>query len=332
MKLSVVIICWNDLRVIHDCLRSIYSGTHATDFEVIVSDNGSTDGSVEFIQQHFPKVRVIENGANLRFAKGNNVGIRASQGEYILILNPDTIIHDGALDKWIAFADRHPEAGGFGCRVCNADGSYQESARPFPTIRRDLIAALYLRPLAQFSNFFLSDHYWGWKGDTERFVDWQCGCCVLFRGDLLKQLGGFDEQFFYYNEEVDLCRRIWQAGHPIIYTPDVTITHLGGQSTTKRFPLGFELDKLITRYRYYYKHYGRTGARQCRWVLLTWYSIRRIAYGFIQIMRPTEFRRHRLELYRGAIAWNSRVDPVRLVENGEEPTTSVGLTARVLER
>src|SRR5260370_24309532 len=162
MKLSVVIICWNDLRVIHYCLRSIYSGTHATDFEVIVSDNGSTDGSVEFVQQHFPKVRVIENGANLRFAKGNNVGIRASQGEYILILNPDTIIHDGALDKWIAFADRHPEAGGFGCRVCNADGSYQESARPFPTIRRDLIATLLLLALSQIATSVLSHPSWGW--------------------------------------------------------------------------------------------------------------------------------------------------------------------------
>jgi hypothetical protein len=332
MKLSIVIICWNDLRVIGDCLRSIYEGTHATDFEVIVSDNGSTDGSVEFVQQKFPQVRVIENRANLRFSKGNNVGIRASQGDYILILNPDTIIHDGALDKWMDFAGRHPEAGAFGCRVVGADGSYQESARPFPTIRRDLIAALYLRPLARLSNFFASDHYWGWKGDTERIVDWQCGCSILFRGDLLRSLGGFDEQFFYYYEEVDLCRRVWQAGYPVIYTPDVSITHLGGQSTTKRFPLSFELDKQITRYRYYYKYYGRRGARQCRLVLLTWYSVRRVLYGVLQMMKPTEFGKHRLDLYRAAIEWNLQVDPVRLVENQEEPATSVSLTARVLER
>jgi len=202
-----------DLRVVRDCLRSIYEGTHSTDFEVIVSDNGSTDGSVEFIREHFPQARVIENRANLRFARGNNVGIAASQGEYVLILNPDTIIHEGALDRWIDFADRHPEAGAFGCRVVGADGSYQESARPFPTIRRDLIAALYLRPLAKFSDFFTSDHYWGWNGDTERVVDWQCGCCILFRGDVLRNLGGFDEQFFYYYEEVDLCRRVSLAGY-----------------------------------------------------------------------------------------------------------------------
>lgn len=112
MKLSIVILCWNDLKVITHCLRSIYSGTHSTEFEIIVSDNGSTDGSIEFLRENFPQIRVIENGANLRFSKGNNVGIRASNGEYVLILNPDTIIHEGSLDRWMEFADRHPEAGG----------------------------------------------------------------------------------------------------------------------------------------------------------------------------------------------------------------------------
>src|SRR5580700_10922540 len=116
MKLSVVIICWNDLRVIRECLRSIYDGTHKTEFEVIVSDNGSTDGSIEFIHENYPHVNVIENGRNLRFSKANNMGIRASQGEYVLILNPDTVIHEGTLDKLVRFADEHQEAGAFGCR------------------------------------------------------------------------------------------------------------------------------------------------------------------------------------------------------------------------
>src|SRR5271169_5279439 len=125
MKLSIVILCWNDLKVIANCLRSIYASTHSTEFEVIVSDNGSADGSIEFIRESFPRVQVIENGTNLRFAKANNVGIRASKGEYILILNPDTIIHDGTLDKLVLLADQHAEAGAFGCRVLNPDGTYQ---------------------------------------------------------------------------------------------------------------------------------------------------------------------------------------------------------------
>src|SRR5579871_4756741 len=111
MKLSVVILCWNDLKVLPDCLKSIYEGTHKIDFEVIVSDNGSADGTVEFVKENFPEVRLLENGRNLRFAKGNNVGIEVSRGEYVLILNPDTIIHEGTLDEMVAYADRHPEGG-----------------------------------------------------------------------------------------------------------------------------------------------------------------------------------------------------------------------------
>ncbi|HKT47035.1 MAG TPA: glycosyltransferase family 2 protein, partial [Candidatus Acidoferrales bacterium] len=246
----------------------------------------------------------------------------------VLILNPDTIIHQGTLDRWLQIADRHPEAGAFGCRVYGRDGSYQESARPFPTIWRDLIAALYLRPLAMLSDHFVSDQYWGWKGDTEREVDWQCGCCLLVRRNVLRELGGFDEQFFYYYEEVDLCRRIWQAAYSILYVPSVSITHLGGQST-KRFPIGFELDKQITRYRYYYKYFGISGARRCRLVSLVWYVIRFGVHGLLQSLKRTEPRERRLELYRAAIEWNWLVDVARLVEYGEEPRLSVAMGTRI---
>jgi GT2 family glycosyltransferase len=149
MKLSIVIICWNDWKVIENCLRSVTESTHKIEYEVIVSDNGSTDGSIEKIRAQFPHVRLIENGANLGFARGNNVGIKAATGDYILILNPDTIIHDGSLDRWIEFADKHPEAGAFGCQVHNPDGSYQRSARPFPPIWRYAIAAFGVRFLGR---------------------------------------------------------------------------------------------------------------------------------------------------------------------------------------
>lgn len=318
VKLSIVILCWNDLKVIRDCLHSIYEGTQRIDFEVIVSDNGSTDGSVEFIHRNFPKARVMENRANLGFARGNNVGIRASQGEYVLILNPDTIIHEGSLDRFIEFADNHPEAGTFGCRVLNPDGTYQISARPFPTIRREWISALYLRPLAYLSEALIGDTYTGWKGDTERPVDWQSGCCVMFRAGLLKELGGFDEQFFYHYEEVDLCRRVWKAGRPLVFTPKATITHLGGQSV-KRFPIRFELEKSRSRFRYYYKHFGPEAARECRraWIVRT--RLRQIGYGLLALVRSSETLRGRLEMYRVLLRWMRALDPVAFVEKGEEP-------------
>jgi GT2 family glycosyltransferase len=318
VKLSIVIICWNDLKVIADCLRSIVERTHSTNFEIIVSDNGSTDGSIEFIRKNFPAIQVIENGGNLGFARGNNVGIRASTGDYVLILNPDTYVHDGTLDSWIEFADRHPESGAFGCRVLNPDGSYQQSARPFPTVCGELVAALYLRSLAYVSDFFASDMYVGWKGETERTVDWQSGCCVMFRGALLKQLGGFDEQFFYHYEEIDLCRRVWNAGYSIVFTPAATITHLGGQSVG-RFPVRFELEKCRNRYRYFYKYFGKSGVRQCRRAMLIWIRVRQIGYGLKQLFHGSEVLAGRLAMYRTCFLWNKQIDPVRFVETGEEP-------------
>jgi GT2 family glycosyltransferase len=318
MKLSIVIICWNDLVVIRECLRSIFQSTTAIEFEVIVSDNDSADGSSEFIRHNYPTVRIVHNGANLGFAAGNNAGIRVSRGEYVLILNPDTIVHEGALERWISFADRHPEAGAFGCRVLNPDGSYQGSARPFPTIGRDLIAASYLRPLAYLSKRFVSDTYTGWKGTTERAVDWQSGCCVLLRGEVLKRVGGFDEQFFYHFEEVDLCRRVWQAGYPILYTPNASITHLGGQSVG-RFPVRFALERERNRYRYYYKHFGKADVQRCRRIAMLWFRIRRVGYGFVKLLHPTDNLKRRLDMYRTVLRWTKELDAVRFVEWGEEP-------------
>lgn len=333
MKLSVIILCWNDRKVIEDCLRSIYANTRSTEFEVIVSDNGSTDGSVDLIRKAYPQIRVLENGQNLRFAKANNVGIRASSGEYVLILNPDTIIHNGTLDRMIAFADEHPDVGAFGCRVLNVDGSYQVSARPFASFKGEWIAALYLRSLGRVNGWFTSDGYPGWRGMTERQVDWVSGCFILVRGDLLKSIGGFDEQFFYYYEDMDLCRRIWQLGKPIVYVPDAAITHLGGQSTKGRFtPLPFILDSQVTRYLYYYKYYGRPGVRQARWIAFVSVLLRLSGLGLKQLVRPSETVRKRLEVLRGVLEWNYRVDPVRLVEKGEEPRLQKVVVNRLCER
>ena len=318
MKLSIVIICWNDLKVITDCLRSIYETTRNNEFEIIISDNGSTDGSVEFIRSNYPAARILENGSNLGFARGNNRGIEASCGDYVLILNPDTVIHEGALDCWIKFANLHPEAGAFGCRVLNPDGSYQHPARPFPTVWRYWIAALYIRPLGYLSDIFLSDKYIGWNGETERTIDQQQGCCVMFRGELLRRLGGFDEQFFYHYEETDLCHRVWQAGYSIIYTPDVSITHLGGQSVN-RFPVRFTLESYRNRYRYFYKYYGRTGVLRCRRVSLAFLRVRQVGYGALHLLRRTDTLRDRMRMYRIASEWNRRLDPVRFIEVGQEP-------------
>jgi hypothetical protein len=333
MKLSIIILCWNDREVISDCLRSIYVTTRCTQFEVIVVDNGSSDGSADFIRNNYPQVHLIENGRNLRFAKANNVGIDVSRGEYILILNPDTIIHERTLETVVEFADQHPNVSAFGCRVLNGDGSYQESARPFASIRGEWIAGLCLRPLGHVNRWFVSDTYVEWDGNTERPVDWITGCFMLIRGGVLKKLSGFDEQFFYYYEDMDLCRRIWQSGGSILFTPTASITHLKGQSTNHRLPpVAFALDSQITRYLYYYKYDGRPGVRQARWAALLGLAVRCMCYGTVQLIRPVDARGRRLTLLRKLFEWHRRVDPVRLVEHGEEPTFGALVQGRVLER
>jgi GT2 family glycosyltransferase len=318
VKLSIVIICWNDRKVIENCLRSVIRGTHRTEYEIIVSDNGSTDGSVELIRQQFRTVRVLENGTNLGFARGNNAGIREASGEYVLILNPDTIVHDGSLDRWIEFADRNPESGAFGCRVYNTDGTYQESARPFPTPWRLLGRALGFPPLRYLAPKLFADTYIGWKGDTERYVDSQSGCCLLFRGAVLKALGGFDERFFFQFEEVDLCHRAWDEGYSIRFTPEASITHLGGKSSL-RFPIPYVIEVSRNRYRYYSKHFGKEGARLCRRIIIIHFRIRKFGYGLIYLVRPSDTLKSRLAMYQAAILWNKMVDPVAFVETGREP-------------
>ncbi len=333
MKLSIVILCWNDLKVIGDCLQSIYATTHKTEFEVIVSDNGSTDGSIEYIRRKFPRVQLIENGRNLRFAKGNNVAIRASRGEYVLILNPDTVMREETLDGMVEYADQHMEAGAFGCRVAFPNDVVQPVQRPIFTIHSEWCWALGLGVLAHISDWFHAGTYANWHGETERAVGWLAGCFILARGELLRSLGGFDEQFFYYYEDTDLCRRIWDSGHPILYTPKFTMTHLGGQSTVNRFnPVAFALDGEITRYLYYYKYDGVKGARSCRRASLVGYGIRRVVYRLRQLFRPTEATRKRLQILDTLFEWTYRVDPIRLVEKGEEPALGMKLTDRVVER
>ena len=318
MKLSIVIICWNDLKVIDCCLRSILEQTTDVDFEIIVSDNGSTDGSVDYIRKHFAEVQIVENRENLGFAKGNNCGIRVARGEYVLILNPDTIILDHALNKLVAFADRNPEAGAFGCRVLNPDGSFQDPARPLPTVLGGLVSALCLRWLGYISEVFASDLYQGWDGQTERAIGFQSGCCILIRGDLLHRLGGFDERFFYHREEVDLCYRVWRSGSQILFFPGAEITHLGGQSVG-RFPIRFALETYRSGYRYFYKHYGVHGAIRMRRVYLLSLGVRYCGYKGLGLFKNSESLENRLKLYRVALAWNYRLDPRAFVETGKEP-------------
>jgi GT2 family glycosyltransferase len=139
----------------------------------------------------------------------------------------------------------------------------------------------------------------------------------MLRGDLLGKVGGFDERFFYQFEEVDLCRRVWGAGFRIRFTPEVSITHLGGQSVG-RFPVRFAIEVCRNGYRYFYKHYGPRGARRYRRMLLMKLRIRQVGYGIANLVRPSDVAKGRLEMYRATVQWNKQLDPIQFVEHGIE--------------
>jgi GT2 family glycosyltransferase len=187
-----------------------------------------------------------------------------------------------------------------------------------PTVSRFWKLALGLDRFARFCSPLRAIVYAGWQGDTEREVDWQSGCCVMFRGKLLQQLGGFDPQFFYQNEEVDLCKRVWDAGYKVLFTPHAQITHIGGQSV-KRAKTRLDLETHRSRYKYFHKHFGNTGAARLRYPILLLLFRRWLFARLASFLRPSDTNKSIAESLAIQIKWNYQLDPVRFAQSREEP-------------
>ncbi|RYD80204.1 MAG: glycosyltransferase family 2 protein, partial [Verrucomicrobiaceae bacterium] len=247
-------------------------------------------------------------------------GFREARGEYVLILNPDTIIHKGSIEKLLSNAESHPEAGAFGCRMLNADGTYQRSAHPIPSVRSYLIAALYLRGLVRFGGAFEADTYTRWTGTTDRAIGFQAGCCLLIRRELLLKLRGFDERLFHQFEDADLCKRVWGTGYSVRFCPEAVITHIGGQNRG-RYPIPVILETHRSRYRFFFKHYGEKAVRQLRWISLAGTSLRFAGYTLLSLWQGRTRHENRLQMYRVLMQWHWRINPIRFILAGEEPDT-----------
>jgi len=184
------------------------------------------------VRGDFPDVRIIANTENRGFAGANNQGMAVAQGRYVLLLNSDTIVLEGALAKTVAFADAHQEAAVVGCRVLNADRTLQASCFMFPSVLNMVLSATYLYKLFPGSRFFGRERMTWWHKNDAREVDVISGCFMLVRQEAIKQVGLMDDSFFMYAEETDWCYRFKKAGWRNLYTPEGSIIHLGGQSTS----------------------------------------------------------------------------------------------------
>jgi GT2 family glycosyltransferase len=236
VTLSVIIVNYNVKLLLEKCLLSVSAAIKGIKTEIIVIDNNSSDGSVEYLKPLLPSVRFIANHDNPGFSKANNQGLALASGEYILFLNPDTVVPEDCFMKCLAFMAAHPDAGALGVKMINGGGEYlKESKRGFPS------PAVSLWKLTGVAGMFPRSRYFAryYMGDLDENkthqVDVLSGAFLFARKSVLDITGGFDERFFMYAEDIDLSYRIRQAGYNNYYFPDVIIIHYKGSSTKKDF-------------------------------------------------------------------------------------------------
>ena len=230
-SLSICIVNWNTRELLRACLRSIYQYAPDESLEVIVVDNASSDGSAEMVRVEFPQVILIANSENLGYARGNNQAMEQAQGEFILLLNPDTEMRPDTLRNAIRFLREHPEVGAIGAKQLFPNGQVQPSVRGFPTPRNLLFEVLGLARLFPRSRLFAAYRMRWFSYERPIPVDQPMGTFLMVRRVVIEQVGLMDEAFPLFFNDVDWCYRIWQAGWQIWFVPQVEIVHYGGAST-----------------------------------------------------------------------------------------------------
>ncbi|MDP4280964.1 MAG: glycosyltransferase [Bacteroidota bacterium] len=234
MKLSIVIVNYNVRYFLEQCLYSVQNACHDLEAEIFVVDNNSVDGSVKMVSEKFPEVRLIENRENKGFAVANNQAIRQATGEYILLLNPDTLVEDDTFTKCIQFMDNHPDSGGLGVKMIDGKGKFlPESKRALPRPSVAFYKIFGFSALFPKSHLFGKYHLGYLDKDKIHEVDVLAGAFMMLRKKMLDTIGLLDESFFMYGEDIDLSYRITKAGYKNYYFPETRIIHYKGESTKK---------------------------------------------------------------------------------------------------
>ena len=244
IDISIIIVSYNTKKLTLKCLRSVYEQTNGISFEVIVVDNNSTDNSAESISEYYPDCILIPLKENIGFARANNLAAKGASGDYLLLLNPDTIVMDGAIQRLLDFAQKNPDNLIYGGRTLYADLSLNPtSCWRRPTLWSLFCYAVGLTSIFRRNALLDPESYGAWPRDTVRIVDIVTGCFLLIDKKFWDCLGGFDPQFFMYGEDADLCLRAAAKGAKPVITPDATIIHYCGASETVR------ADKMIRLFR-----------------------------------------------------------------------------------
>ena len=259
MEISVIIVAYNSSAFIEKCLLSIFEMLKGVDHEIIVVDNASRDKTGEIIQERFAKVLFIQNPMNLGFSKANNLALRRTKGDFVLFINPDTVWNGGDIQEAMQFLREHPKVMVLGARLVLNDGSWQKSCGNFPTLGRELKEALFLPRLFPRSEWSRGVFIHQERGER-RAVDWISGTFFLCKRDVIINIGGFDERFFMYYEDIDLSKRVRETGKEIYYYPEIEIIHY------QKFPSIYDFGE--SPYIYFHIHFGLTFAIILRYIMI----------------------------------------------------------------
>ena len=307
LDLSITIVNWNTKDLLRHCLRSVYDQANGISFEVFVVDNASSDGSSKMVREIFPRVMLLQNTENLGFAKANNQAIRRSRGRYVLLLNPDTLVLQGALAKMVRFLDSHPQIGALGCKILAADGEVDfRGARRFPTLLSEFFDQTGLSTAFPNSTLFGGHLMSYWDHQDSKEVDLLIGACMMVRREVIQEIGLMDEDFYMYADDVEWCYRIKKAGWKIFYYADAAIVHLGGQSS-KSVKIEVGVEGLRSMNRFFRKYWGRPRA----WVhkILTFFvtiaklQVFGVGFLFSKDVERDRFR-EKLRLHWQVLKWS----------------------------
>lgn len=292
MDVSVCIVNWNTKELLANCIKSLQEKTTGVSYEVIIVDNNSADGSSDMVRQRYPQCKLVASKENLGFGRGNNRGLQEATGKYIFYLNPDTVLATNALYGMFQYMESNPDAGAVGCRLLNQDRSIQFTcARTFPTLFNQFCDLMLLNRLFPKYKLFSTIEMSYWNHRDSRDIDCLSGACIFTRRDVVNTLKGFDENFFMYAEDVDLCYRIRKEGWKLHYLATEEIYHLEGQSSKKRSQKLFSFIVMRESNQIFFsKHYGKVNSYLYRALMFTGALFRML----VAALSVLELRQNRL--------------------------------------